>query len=360
MAGDLFEIQHGIALAIAEEREPVQRVPTDSLKALEAYFRGDEDLNLYTLSGAEDAIAHFEYALETDPDFALAHLGLARALKKKKMYAEALSDDQLTSRADSHIWKALELDPTLSQAYVELANVRKAQGDFHGARRAYEKAIAMDPSNAVAYGAYAWTLENGAFGAYDPKELSRLYRRASELDPHHPVATERLASGLLAAGRQDEALALVEGQAGKNRGDAKAVRALGVFYYRAGGRLDKALAAWRRSYTLDPEHRMLLGWIGHTFWSLGDREEAVWWVERYLQVQQDPLRRLYEETWLLKIAGDDSTREKRVLGGLREHPGDAELLQHLTDIDLARGRAERSHSPLAGGLSRALRTVCRD
>ena len=44
MAGDLFEIQHGIALAIAEEREPVQRVPTDSLKALEAYFRGTKTL----------------------------------------------------------------------------------------------------------------------------------------------------------------------------------------------------------------------------------------------------------------------------------------------------------------------------
>ncbi len=50
------------------------------------------------------------------------------------------------------------------------------------------------------------------------------------------------------------------------------------------------------------------------------------------------------KAWLLEITGDDAARAEHALEGLKLYPGDVELLGHISDIDLAFGRAERSRS----------------
>ncbi len=128
-AGNVFEIQNEISRAIVdilrvilspEDRERMDRLPTENLVALESYFKGKVGFFLYTLQGAEEAVVHFGKAVELDPGFASAQAMLGRSLLRKFFYAKAHSDDQPVIEAESHILRAVELDDSLSEAYAAL------------------------------------------------------------------------------------------------------------------------------------------------------------------------------------------------------------------------------------------------
>ena len=116
-AGNVFEIQNEISRAIVdilrvilspEDRERMDRLPTENLVALESYFKGKVGFFLYTLQGAEEAVVHFGKAVELDPGFASAQAMLGRSLLRKFFYAKAHSDDQPVIEAESHILRAVE------------------------------------------------------------------------------------------------------------------------------------------------------------------------------------------------------------------------------------------------------------
>ncbi len=56
------------------------------------------------------------------------------------------------SRAFDHIDKALAVDPNHYEARLVLADARRVQGDFAGARQAYEQTLALHPSAEAHYG----------------------------------------------------------------------------------------------------------------------------------------------------------------------------------------------------------------
>ena len=85
-ATGIFAIQSEIASAIADalratltpaEQERIESIPTESMAALEAFFRGRQRMATRTSAGFIDAIDHFQRAIALDPEFALAYVGLA-------------------------------------------------------------------------------------------------------------------------------------------------------------------------------------------------------------------------------------------------------------------------------------------
>ncbi len=87
-AGDIFAIQQDIALNIANalvdelsdaERERVTSLPTKNLEAYDYFLIGNYQLRQWTIDDNRRALVSFKAAVELDPKFAEAHLGMGRA-----------------------------------------------------------------------------------------------------------------------------------------------------------------------------------------------------------------------------------------------------------------------------------------
>ena len=123
-AESIFAIQTEVAAAISDalqatltpaERKRVSAVPTRNLAAWEALQLGRQRMAHRTSAGLAESEKFMQRATELDPDFALAHVGLADALMLRRMYA-GLPRDSGLARVDAAIGRALQLDPDLAEA----------------------------------------------------------------------------------------------------------------------------------------------------------------------------------------------------------------------------------------------------
>lgn len=130
-------------------------------------------------------------AVRADPDSALAHynLGLAYGSTGRARSAE------------EHYRRALEIDPELVEAWVNLGGVRLQQWDFEGCLAATREAVARRPNSAIAH----FNMGQAHLYLGHAEELVACNRRALELDPRNGAAHYYLAVGLLASDQVDEA-----------------------------------------------------------------------------------------------------------------------------------------------------------
>ena len=70
-----------------EERELLDTIPTENMAALEAYFRGKQRMEKRTSAALAEAIDDFNRAIELDPSFALAYVGLADSYLLQVLYS---------------------------------------------------------------------------------------------------------------------------------------------------------------------------------------------------------------------------------------------------------------------------------
>lgn len=125
---------------------------TASTAAYDQYLLGlDEIRNALDRERIGDwvdrAIAHFENAVEADPEFADAHAMLARAHVYMLWSIRADQLERSTEIAMRHIERALELDPDSETAYLALARIRDTNFDQDGFVAALEKVLEINPAN---------------------------------------------------------------------------------------------------------------------------------------------------------------------------------------------------------------------
>src|SRR5207245_8133867 len=95
-----------------------------------------------------------------------------------------------------------KLDGALSEGHLSLGLVLSRDWLWSGAEKEYQRAIALDPNNAMAHGVYGLHLM--AQGRLE--EAIAETRRAQELDPLSPLMHRNLARALSATGRYVEAV----------------------------------------------------------------------------------------------------------------------------------------------------------
>jgi protein O-GlcNAc transferase len=88
----------------------------------------------------DEAIIHFERAVETEPGLARAHGNLAAAYRRRRRFAEAFAAGR----------RAVELDPLSASAHNNLALVLKVTGRLDEASVLFERAIELQPHMAEA------------------------------------------------------------------------------------------------------------------------------------------------------------------------------------------------------------------
>ena len=182
---DVFAVQDEIAAAVVRALKlkllahpGAQARRTASVEAHDLYLRGLYFWNLRTIESLTRASEFFRAAIQADPDYALAYVGLADALVVRTGYAWTRSNEA-QAQARAAALRALELDPDLGEAHASLGNVLVNRFEFSGAVDQFRKAIALRPDYATAHHWYATTLSS--MGRAD--EARRQIDEALRLDP---------------------------------------------------------------------------------------------------------------------------------------------------------------------------------
>ena len=188
---DIFAFQSEIAAtvsnALSARMATDEPVPggTRDIKAYEAYSRGRALYNLARDEATDrEARANFELAIATDPNFALAHAALSRALASiAASHADASELKPLYAAAVTEARKAVELAPTLAEGHLALGYARFAGFlDMAGAKPSYDKAFEFGRGNADILLLYAlYSVRARRFA-----EAKAAIERAVRLDPLNP------------------------------------------------------------------------------------------------------------------------------------------------------------------------------
>jgi TolB-like protein/Tfp pilus assembly protein PilF len=207
-ASELLDLNRAIAADLIEELDLRKHVanggtPPRNPEAYSFYVRGQAALDTFAAHSQRAAKQLFEQALAIDPNYAQAHAGMARVYLNGPPQIAGLPAQEAMERASAAAARALQIDPSLPDAYVAAAVVKSARSDWNGAEADYRHAIAIAPNNVLALQEYAhWLSLHGRF-----EEALKHAEAAESRDPLSPRAIVARASVLRFARRYDEALA---------------------------------------------------------------------------------------------------------------------------------------------------------
>ncbi|HSI87537.1 MAG TPA: hypothetical protein VK918_00650 [Pyrinomonadaceae bacterium] len=177
---------------------------TDDAEAYQFYARGRHHLLKATHPDILASIRNFQQAIELDPGYALAYVGLADAFRAPVAEtdpAEALA------RSKAAAQKAIELDDTLADAHAVMGWIAFwYEWDWEASERNLRRAIELDGNNAEAHLFYSHLLSNTGRHAEALLEA----RRARELDPLNIRINALEGQYLIHAGQVDEGLARLQ------------------------------------------------------------------------------------------------------------------------------------------------------
>ncbi|NNE68293.1 MAG: tetratricopeptide repeat protein, partial [Pyrinomonadaceae bacterium] len=208
---DLVSLQSEIARDVsnklrlrlsATEREKVAKTYTANSEAQQLYLKGRFHWNRRTSDDFEKAIEYFKQAIERDPNYALAHTGLADTYAVMPLYTSRKSKEVMPLAKKAAI-KAIELDDNSAEAHASLAQILQYfDYDWEGAEKEYKRAIEINPSYPDAHQWYGELL--GATGRHDDGIAE--IKKALKLDPLSLIANRQLGMNLMWARRHDEAI----------------------------------------------------------------------------------------------------------------------------------------------------------
>jgi len=204
---EILDLQRVVANDIARRInvfvKPLDRVPRVNPEAYGLYLKGRYAFYEYTSRGWQQAIEHFNRAIETDPAFALAYSALADTYLVAGAYASVPTEEALT-RGKTAAAKALALDEGLASAHYALATAHTwYDWDWVGAEREFRRGLELNPNDALGrnwYGGYLSLL-----GRHD-RAIAE-HERAQQLDPLSLIVNANLTRALYWARRYDEAIA---------------------------------------------------------------------------------------------------------------------------------------------------------
>jgi tetratricopeptide (TPR) repeat protein len=260
------------------EQEQLASVPTENLAAYEAYLLGRQRLVRDTVAALVEAVDYFQQAIELDPGFALAYVGLADSYVEQVFWG-GLAREEGLAKAQAAADKALALDDQSGEAYNSLAGIKEERRDYEGAEAMYRRALELNPNYATAYYWYGFLLRN-FLGRYE--EALALHRKAAELDPLSAGIIDEVGADLESLGRFDEALARYQRALEVDPGYATAYISIGEHYRSVSGKLDEAVVWHAKGISLDPGNPLNSAALGLLLLDLGDFDRAESWIERSL------------------------------------------------------------------------------
>ncbi|MDT5157261.1 MAG: eukaryotic-like serine/threonine-protein kinase [Acidobacteriota bacterium] len=325
-ASDIIALQDMIAHRIAEglnveqqaSQAPQSTPATHNAQAYEEYLRGRDFFArflFHTLDPADcdKAVEHFQHAIRLDGSFALAHSGLGACFANKVL--KGLGGGEDYELAENAFSRALDLDPNLGEARILMVFIYLSRGEKRKARAEVARLTKQSPNEPAVY------FVKGALhrldGEYD--QALRAFGKLARLDPAaRVVASYNRARVFMYQHRFDDALLELEQGArvepnhplirtfqavimGRRGDTAEAVRILrevleehptmdGIRPLLAQQLIKRGETEEARSQltervreAADADHDIAY-WLATTHSMLGDREDALHWLERAVEL----------------------------------------------------------------------------
>ncbi|MFN2415818.1 MAG: tetratricopeptide repeat protein [Pyrinomonadaceae bacterium] len=375
-ADDLIALQDTIARRISEGLNVEQHASqtagsapaTHNAQAYEEYLRGRASFAkflFHTLDpeDCDEAVEHFQHAIRLDHTFALAHSGLGACFANKVL--KGLGGGEDYELAENAFSRALDLDPNLVEARILMVFIYLSRGEKRKARAEVARLAKQAPNEPAVYfvkgalhrldGEYDRALRAfGKLARLDPAaRVVASYNRArvfmyqhrfddalleleqgARVEPHHPLIRTFQAVVLGRSGDRDEAVRILRevleehptmdgirpllAQQLIKQGDTEAARAQLTERVREAADADHDIAYW-----LATAHVML-----------GDREEALHWLERAVELGNE------NRTWF----ESDPNWEP-----LREDPRFVALMRRIEAAHLQSAPREQSQTESGDG-----------
>ncbi|MBX3292034.1 MAG: tetratricopeptide repeat protein [Acidobacteria bacterium] len=290
------------------EEENVTKQATADPAAYQAYLRGRYFWNKRTGDNINKAIEQYRAAVDRDPNYAMAYVGLAEAYSILADYASNAPADSL-KRAEEFAKRALAIDRQMAEPHATLGNLYYNKWQWAESEAAYKRAIELNPNYATGYHWYSVLLlalgrpdeaANMIMRAQELDPLSliinqnvaqiyrlkgdheaviELSRKINELDPNFPGGYFVVAWSYLKLGRNDEAIAAFQRSAELNGRLSNSISELGAAYAIAGRTKEarelitelEGRYARREAYG---EH------VGTIYAALGEKDKAFEWIEK--------------------------------------------------------------------------------
>ena len=245
-------------------------------EAHEAYLRGRLHMSKLTAEGCEAAIELFGQALEKDPGYAVAYVGIGQAYFFLAVHLEALPDREGIPKAREAATKALELDSNLGDAYATVAGIKfRYDWNWLEAEREFNRAIALNPSSFLTRLRYARYLS--AMGRHD--EAIAEARRARELDPLSRQGMIEQAQVLYFARQYDRAIEELERTLEIDPDFVRAHYVLSGIYGEK-GMWEEKVATDQKTLALSGASAEEVAALGRAYEVSGVRGFWEWWLRR--------------------------------------------------------------------------------
>jgi TolB-like protein/Tfp pilus assembly protein PilF len=260
-----------LRLSGEEERRLMQR-DTVNAAAYQFYLKGRYFWNQRTADGLEKGINYFRKAIEADPGYALAYVGLADSYNFLGAFGIAiLSPDEAMPKAKSAALKALEVDDSLSEAHASLAFVELYyEWDWAGAEKSFRRAIELNPNYAPAYQWYSHLLMSGG----RTSDAISAAKRAAEIDPLSLPAVLNVGWQYHWAREYDSAVEHLRRVLQINPNFEQAHWALGLAYV-GQAKMEEAVAELQKAIALSGGNSVYVAGLGDAYASGGNKAEAI-------------------------------------------------------------------------------------
>lgn len=314
-----------------EEHQRLNSARPIAPEVYESYLKGRFALRQGERAQLEQSIPYFEDALNKDPTFAPAYLGLAETYTMLGTVSAGEPPQATRPKVISFARKALAIDPGLVKAHVVLANVLQEEWHWTEAEAEYRRALELNPDNAdanqwfalwlvcegrtseavttiqraraldpvgVSGGSVAWIL----FQAHHYEDAIREEHSALALRPDNAGDLTGLGFALIANNQAADAIPGLE-KAVSLSGSPAATGVLIRAYAHAGRRGDAiqllAQLKQRRKAGYIPAGAFVNAYLG-----LGDNEQAFYWLEQAYKEQSNILQFLKTHPYFDPIRDD--------------------------------------------------------
>ncbi len=272
---DIFAVQDEISAAIAKalrvklSREAAPQRYTPKLEAYEAYLKGRQQQVKVTPESLELSRRYYEQAIELDPNFGMAHIGLANYWMTLTHFGQH-SVQEGVSAARAEVQRALQIDPSIAEGHALLGYLAALfDSDWATAERHFDFPLAKQASFELVRPMYSGVL----YLRGNAEEAIKLAERAIEEDPLDVWAHMNLHAYLQAAGRDDEALEQLKKVVELDPNQVVALASM-VMIYADKGEIAHALKIARRAYAVGRWFPDTIGLLAALLRRNGEEEES--------------------------------------------------------------------------------------
>ena len=245
------------------------RSETGSFTAYDYYLRGRHYFHQWDRGAFAMSHEMFEKAIAIDPGYARAWAGLADTATCTVMWQD--EDDRIIKRADEASRKAMALAPELAESHVARGFALSQSGRYAEAAERFDAALQRDPMLFEAWYLYG----RARFAEGNMPESARLFLKAAEVRPDDYQSLCLAVQPFEVLGDLDTALSIAR----------------------------RAVARCRRNLELHPEDTRAWTLGAGALVALDERDEAVQWLDRALEIGGDDIGVLHNAGCVLAELG---------------------------------------------------------